>query len=87
MLRTSSIDPALIEEVSVGSVLAPGGGANAARMASLWSGIPVATPVHTINRQCASGLAAVNAIAALIQTGQIEIGIGEAWPRLLLKDR
>ncbi|KZT07372.1 thiolase [Laetiporus sulphureus 93-53] len=70
------LDPSLIEDVTVGNVLPPGGGANAARMAGFHAGIPVTTPVVTINRQCSSGLAAVNTIAAHIISGQIDIGIG-----------
>lgn len=62
----------------MGNVLPPGGGANAARMAALHAGIPVSTPISTVNRQCSSGLAAVNNIAALIRAGQIDIGIGES---------
>lgn len=70
------LDPKLIEDISVGNVLPAGGGANAARMASLHAGIPVEASVNTVNRQCSSGLTAVNQIANEILTGQIDIGIG-----------
>ncbi|RDB16444.1 3-ketoacyl-CoA thiolase, peroxisomal [Hypsizygus marmoreus] len=70
------LDPALIEDISVGNVLPAGGGASAARMASLHAGIPVPTSIHTVNRQCSSGLTAVNDIANQILAGQIDIGIG-----------
>ncbi|KAG6335514.1 hypothetical protein ID866_3568 [Astraeus odoratus] len=70
------LDPALIEEIAVGNVLPPGGGASAARMAALHSGIPHTTPINTVNRQCSSGLAAVNQVANQIIAGQISIGIG-----------
>ncbi|KAF8649417.1 hypothetical protein AX16_005858 [Volvariella volvacea WC 439] len=70
------LDPALIEDIAVGNVLPPGGGASAARMAALHAGIPNTTPINTINRQCSSGLAAVNQIANQIRVGQIDIGIG-----------
>ncbi|KAI6044368.1 acetyl-CoA acetyl transferase [Pisolithus marmoratus] len=73
----AGLDPALIEEVAVGNVLPPGGGATAARMAALHSGIPHTTPLNTVNRQCSSGLAAVNQVANQIIAGQISIGIGE----------
>ena len=71
-----SLDPALVEDVSVGNVLPPGGGAGAARMAALAAGIPNTTAVNTVNRQCSSGLTAVTQIANEIATGQIDIGIG-----------
>jgi acetyl-CoA acyltransferase 1 len=70
------LNPKLIEDVSVGNVLPPGGGASAARMAALHAGIPNSTAVNTINRQCSSGLTAVNQIANEIRAGQIDIGIG-----------
>ncbi|KIP02384.1 hypothetical protein PHLGIDRAFT_130767 [Phlebiopsis gigantea 11061_1 CR5-6] len=70
------LDPALIEDIAVGNVLPPGGGASAARMAALAAGIPNTAAINTVNRQCSSGLTAVNQIANEIRTGQIEIGIG-----------
>lgn len=39
-LERSKIDPSLIEDIAVGNVLPPGGGANVARMAQLRAGIP-----------------------------------------------
>ncbi|KAA1475575.1 acetyl-CoA acetyl transferase [Dentipellis sp. KUC8613] len=72
----AGVDPVLIEDISVGNVLPPGGGASAARMAALHAGIPISTPISTVNRQCSSGLTAVNQIAAQINLGQIDIGIG-----------
>lgn len=72
----ASLDPSLIEDVSVGNVLPAGGGAAAARMAALAAGIPNTSAVNTINRQCSSGLTAVTQIANEISAGQIDIGIG-----------
>jgi acetyl-CoA acetyltransferase len=45
-------------------------------MAALHAGIPVETSIHTVNRQCSSGLTAVNIIANEIRARQIDIGIG-----------
>lgn len=39
-LDRSKIDPSLIEDIAVGNVLPPGGGANVARAAQLKAGIP-----------------------------------------------
>ena len=72
-----NLDPSLIEDIQVGNVLPPGGGASTARMAALHAGIPNTTPISTVNRQCSSGLTAVNDIANQIKAGQIDIGIGE----------
>ncbi|KAG9318953.1 acetyl-CoA acetyl transferase [Chiua virens] len=70
------VNPALIESIAVGNVLPPGGGASGARMAALHSGIPHTASLNTVNRQCSSGLTAVNQIANEIVAGQIDIGIG-----------
>jgi acetyl-CoA acyltransferase 1 len=78
------LDPALVEDVAVGNVLPLSGGATAARMAALHAGIPNTTAVNTVNRQCASGLAAMVQIANEIEAGQIDIGIGECFLALLL---
>ncbi|KAF8871681.1 Thiolase, N-terminal domain-containing protein [Infundibulicybe gibba] len=72
----ANLDPSLIEDISVGNVLPPAGGASAARMAALHAGIPNTTSLNTINRQCSSGLSAVSQIANQILVGEIDIGIG-----------
>ncbi|KZV62223.1 acetyl-CoA acetyl transferase [Peniophora sp. CONT] len=72
----ANVDPKLIEDIIVGNVLPPGGGATAARMAMIHAGLPIDTPIATVNRQCSSGLTAVNEIAGQIISGQIDIGIG-----------
>ncbi|KAJ2913617.1 hypothetical protein MD484_g6794, partial [Candolleomyces efflorescens] len=71
-----SLDPKLIDDIAVGNVLPPGGGATPARMAALHAGIPIETSINTINRQCSSGLTAITQIANEIKAGQIEFGIG-----------
>lgn len=76
VIAQSKIDPKLVEDVAVGNVLPPGGGATVARMATLWAGIPNTAAVNTLNRQCSSGLATVNQIANQIALGQIDVGIG-----------
>lgn len=73
----TGLDPSLIEDIAVGNVLPAAGGATAARMAALHAGIPDTTSINTVNRQCSSGLSAINQIANQITTGQIDIGIGE----------
>ncbi|GAA6064380.1 hypothetical protein JCM10212_000489 [Sporobolomyces blumeae] len=72
----SGIDKNLVEEIQVGNVLPPGGGATVARMAQLAAGFPETSSVATLNRQCSSGLIAVNHIALMIAAGQIDVGIG-----------
>ncbi|KAF7684569.1 3-ketoacyl-CoA thiolase, peroxisomal [Astathelohania contejeani] len=74
-LNRANISPELIEEVVLGNVLCNSGGTIESRMACLRSGIPVSTPVMTINRQCGSGLEAVYNIVQKIREGSIEVGM------------
>lgn len=76
LISRSGIDPKLVEDIAVGSVLPPGGGATEFRAAALVAGFPVSTAVKSLNRQCSSGLQAVVDIANAIRAGQIEVGVG-----------
>lgn len=76
LLERSKIDPSLVEDVCVGEVLAPGGGATEMRAAALAAGLPETAAVRTLNRQCSSGLQACVDVANQIRAGMIEIGIG-----------
>ncbi|KAF2812305.1 thiolase [Mytilinidion resinicola] len=76
LLQRSNIDPALVEDIAVGTVLAPGGGATEFRAAALAAGFPVTAAVKSLNRQCSSGLQACVDIANEIRAGVIDIGIG-----------
>ena len=76
LLSRSKIDPNLVEDIAVGAVLAPGGGATEFRAAALAAGFPVTTSTKSLNRQCSSGLQACVDIANAIRSGMIEIGIG-----------
>lgn len=76
ILERSRIDPSLVEDIAVGSVLPPGGGATEFRAAALVSGFPDSTAVRALNRQCSSGLQACVDIANAIRAGMIEVGIG-----------
>jgi len=76
LLQRSGIDPNLVEDIAVGNVLAPGGGATEFRAAALAAGFPDSTAVKSLNRQCSSGLQACVDIANAIRCGMIEIGIG-----------
>jgi acetyl-CoA acyltransferase 1 len=76
LLERSKIDPSLVEDIAVGSVLPPGGGATEFRAAALAAGFPVSTAVKSLNRQCSSGLMACVDIANAIKSGMIEVGVG-----------
>ncbi|KAG9048221.1 hypothetical protein FS837_000477 [Tulasnella sp. UAMH 9824] len=69
-IQKSQIDPSLIGDICVGTVLAPGA-MYQARSAAIAAGIPVTTPVQVIN----SGLMAVTTVANQIKAGQIDVGL------------
>lgn len=64
-----------IDEITCGNVLNVGAGATEHRASCLAAGLPHEIPFNAINRQCSSGLTAVNDIANKILTGQIDCGI------------
>lgn len=76
IIEKTKIDPKLVQDIQVGNVLPPGGGATVARMAALFAGFPDTTSICTVNRQCSSGLQAVAGIAHAIMSGEIDIGVG-----------
>lgn len=54
-------------EVVLGNCMGPGG--NVARVVALAAGLPETTPALTVDRQCASGLAAIELGARLVSAG------------------
>lgn len=76
LISRSQIDPSLVEDIAVGSVLPPGGGATEFRAAALVAGFPASTAVKSLNRQCSSGLQACVDIANAIKADMISVGIG-----------
>src|SRR5688572_23935589 len=67
MARNPTLDPAAIEDVILGCANQSGeDNRNVARMAGLLAGLPVSVAGETVNRLCASGMAAaVNAARAI----------------------
>ena len=60
-----------VADVVLGNVFGPGG--NTARVAALGAGLGDTVPGLTVDRQCASGLAAVTLAAALVRAGEGEV--------------
>ncbi|KAI0347814.1 thiolase [Trametopsis cervina] len=73
-VKHSNIDPGLIGDIAVGTVL-PKKPMYEARAASLAAGIPEHVPVQVVNRFCSSGLMAITDISNKIKAGQIEVGL------------
>lgn len=65
------LNPAEIDEVILGNAVGPGG--NIARLSALSANIPVEVPAFTVDRQCGSGLEAINLAARLIQAGSGDV--------------
>lgn len=75
-IERTKIDPAVLGDIVVGTVLGNGSQrANEARIAGFLAGVPETVPIHTINRQCSSGLQAVAHVAANIKAGYYDIGL------------
>ncbi len=74
-LERSGISPDMVEEVVIGNALQAQEAGYAARLASLKSGIPEETPTIAVNRQCSSGLEAINMAAQLVRTGEVDIAV------------
>ena len=74
LISRSQLDPAKIDEVYLGCANQAGeDNRNVARMALLLAGLPVDVPGLTVNRLCASGLAAVNLAARSIRSGDCQV--------------
>ncbi len=71
LLKEVSFDSSLIDDVIIGNAVGPGG--NIARLSLLEAGLPESVPGVTIDRQCGSGLEAINLAARLIQSGAGDI--------------
>lgn len=92
-LEQGSIDPADVDAVIVGQVLAAGSGQNAARQAAIGAGIGWDVPAHSVNKVCLSGLTAIIDAARMIRTGDAEVVVAAGMesmtraPHLLMGSR
>ncbi|AFM39760.1 acetyl-CoA acetyltransferase [Desulfosporosinus acidiphilus SJ4] len=66
-VKRINLDPAEISDVIFGNCLNAGG--NIARLCALMAGLPLETPGITVDRQCGSGLNAVNLAAQAVMAG------------------
>jgi len=74
--RNSGLDPALVGDVILGCANQAGeDNRNVARMASLLAGLPVSVPGETVNRLCASGLAAAVNGSRMLALGDADVVI------------
>jgi acetyl-CoA C-acetyltransferase len=73
LLADAKLKADQIDDVILGNAAGPGG--NVARLSALQAGFPVSVPGVTVDRQCGSGLEAINMAARLIEAGAGEIYI------------
>jgi acetyl-CoA C-acetyltransferase len=69
----AGIQPELVDEVIMGSVLQAGLGQAPARQSSKWAGLPDHVRATTVNKVCASGMKAVSMAVQSILLGDAEI--------------
>ena len=74
-LEQANIRPDQVDEVVLGNALQTAEAGYAARLASIGAGIPDEVPTIAINRQCSSGLEAINMAALMVKTGEVDIVI------------
>lgn len=68
-IKEAGIDPANLDEVIVGNVIAAGLGQNIGRQVSIAAGVPVEVCAQSLNMLCGSGLKAVMEATMRIQAG------------------
>ena len=72
-LERAGLDPAQVDEVVMGNALQASESGYVARLASLKAGVPQEVPAIAINRQCSSGLEAINLAAQMIRAGEVDV--------------
>jgi acetyl-CoA C-acetyltransferase len=84
LLERADLDPAAINEVVVGNVLAGGVGQAPARQAMRYAGLPDSVHALTINKVCGSGLKAIMLGAGSILLGDADIVIAGGMENMSL---
>jgi acetyl-CoA C-acetyltransferase len=72
-LRRAGISGDIVDEVIVGTHFQAGIRANSARQAAIGAGLPVEVPAWTPNKNCGTGLKAVNLAAQMVMLGEADI--------------
>ena len=72
-LDQANLRPDQVDDVVLGNALQTAEAGYAARLAPLGAGIPEDVPTVAINRQCSSGLEAINMAALMVKTGEVDI--------------
>ena len=74
-LERAGLEPGSVDEVFIGNALQATEAGYAARLSAIRAGIPEEVPTIAINRQCSSGLEAINMAAQLVRTGEVDVAV------------
>lgn len=72
-VERADIDPAQLDEVIMGQVIAAGTGQSPARQAGIYAGVPPEVGAFSVNKACGSGLKAVMSAAQAIRAGDADL--------------
>ncbi|MDR3588430.1 MAG: thiolase family protein [Negativicutes bacterium] len=92
-LLRAGIEGNLVDEVIIGTHFQAGIKANSARQAAVYAGLPVEIPAWTPNKNCGTGLKAVNLAAQMVMLGEADVMVAggcetmSAIPYLIHKHR
>ena len=75
LLKRTSLDPGLVEEVIFGHGGQGSDAPNTARVIALLAGLPITTPGYTVQRNCASGIQALTGAAQNIRAEDADVQI------------
>ena len=73
LMKRTRVDPALIDDIIIGTPTQIGEQANVARDISLAAGFPLEVPGISVDRACCSSMAGAQFAAMAIQSGQADI--------------
>jgi acetyl-CoA C-acetyltransferase len=74
-IEAAGLEPAQVQYTCMGWVMQDSRFANLAKQAGEFAGIPSSVPGTTYHENCASGAAAVHALARRILLGEVEVGV------------
>jgi len=75
LIKRNHLDPNLVDDVIMGNCINQAQGGNVARLCWLQAKLPVDVPAVTVDRQCGSGLWAIDEAALLIRNAEADIVI------------
>ncbi|HQM30720.1 MAG TPA: acetyl-CoA C-acetyltransferase [Syntrophales bacterium] len=73
LLKRNRLDPNLVDQIIMGNCINQLQGGNVARLTWLQAKLPVEVPALTVDRQCGSGLWAIDEAALLIRNNEAQI--------------